>query len=177
MATVVFWQAMFYLIAFMISWPALLGGVIKGGIDGSVPYWFGFFMAFVAPIQGFVNGLVYFNTRIYSRYQVVLAKQETVYGTDASGTVRAIKDTKPEEGAKEPVTAAAQGAEETSVEEQAIYLESTKGAAEKDPSDFALTDIMDPCYMIAFEDGEEAKYDIVELDKKRWFHFRRSLDR
>lgn len=167
MATVVFWQAMFYLIAFMISWPAILGGVIKGGIDGSVPYWFGFFMAFVAPIQGFVNGLVYFHSRIYSQYQVVLTNEGT-----SSGTTSAIKDTEPKEGTKEP-----EATEDTGVEQQVINLEVPEGPLKEASSSFALTDIMDPCYMIAFEEDEEAKYDIVELDKKRWFHFSRSLDR
>jgi hypothetical protein len=136
------------------------------------------FMAFVAPIQGFVNGLLYFNSRIYSQYQVVLTNDETIKAKYESGSASAVRDSEPEVvGAEEPAEAATQGAEETGVKEQVIHLESAAGAVKADRFDFALTDIMDPCYVIAFEEDEEAKYDIVDMDKKRLFQFRGSLDR
>ena len=58
-----FWQAVFYLVAVYFCWPILLGSfTIKHFDEKHYPFYVVFFIC--APLQGFLNALVYFRPRV-----------------------------------------------------------------------------------------------------------------
>jgi hypothetical protein len=62
----VFWQSVFYLSAFWISWPILIVSNVKSD-NGVYPFWVAVML--LAPIQGFSNFLVYVRPRILRRFR------------------------------------------------------------------------------------------------------------
>jgi len=60
----VLWQSLSYLAAFMTTWPIIMVGTLLASMNGELPYWFTTVIIALAPIQGFVNALVYFQPRI-----------------------------------------------------------------------------------------------------------------
>jgi hypothetical protein len=63
----VFWQALFYTLSFYMTWPVVFC-VYVGGLDArSSRYGFSVLVAFVAPLQGFNNFLVYVRPKSYQR--------------------------------------------------------------------------------------------------------------
>ena len=61
----VFWQCLFYVLAFYITWPILFG-VYLASVDANGPLWLTLIVAFVAPLQGFNNFLVYVRPKLSS---------------------------------------------------------------------------------------------------------------
>ena len=60
----VFWQCICYVLAFYITWPILFGVYLKS-IDLHGPLSLSLAVAFVAPLQGFNNFLVYIRPRVF----------------------------------------------------------------------------------------------------------------
>ena len=61
----VMWQAIFYLSAFWFTWPLFLLGVAKPSIlSGPGGYAFAVVCFLLAPMQGLLNGLIYFRPRL-----------------------------------------------------------------------------------------------------------------
>ena len=90
MERAVFWQAVFYVCAFFVSWPVYVVGQLNG--DGqSYGLWIA--IAVLTPLQGFMNSLVYFRPR-YVQYRarkkrerdarIRLEKEEGQTGTTGS---------------------------------------------------------------------------------------------
>lgn len=61
--TQVFYQSMFYIASFFISWPILFA-VYLASIDQNGPYGISITVAFLAPMQGFNNFLVYIRPKV-----------------------------------------------------------------------------------------------------------------
>ena len=71
----VFWQAILYTLSFYITWPIWIL-VYTTGIDfKSENYWFSIIVAFVAPLQGFNNFLVYIRPRATAMKEVPLVRR------------------------------------------------------------------------------------------------------
>jgi hypothetical protein len=62
----VFWQCFYYVLAFYISWPILFA-VYLFSIDVTGPFGLALTVAFVAPLQGFNNFLVYIRPKLMKR--------------------------------------------------------------------------------------------------------------
>lgn len=62
----VFWQALFYVSAFYITWPILFS-VYLASVDVDGPLGLTLTVAFVAPLQGFTNFLVYLRPKLKKR--------------------------------------------------------------------------------------------------------------
>ena len=80
----VFWQSLRYVIAFLIPWPISVAAALRGGIIGSVRYWFGIWPTLLGPSQGFLNALIYFAPRVH------LSVSEFLHGQpprDGSGSI------------------------------------------------------------------------------------------
>lgn len=86
METAVFWQCLFFLLAFYVTWPFYFASQF---VFTSGSYWFWIAVVFFSPLQGFLNALVYARPRI-SRYiqqkrqERVKRKQRAL--TDAANT-------------------------------------------------------------------------------------------
>jgi len=70
----VFWQAFFYLLIMLLTWPLLIAGILTAGND-MFAFWATFF--FFAPIQGFLKFLLYVRPRVmkWRRERKKLRKQ------------------------------------------------------------------------------------------------------
>lgn len=63
MIRAVFWQCLFYTLAFYVTWPILFS-VYVASVDEDGPFGLAMTVAFVAPLQGFSNCLVYIRPRL-----------------------------------------------------------------------------------------------------------------
>ena len=66
MTKTVFWQCLFYALAFYITWPILFS-VYLASVDLNGPLGLTLTVAFVAPLQGFNNFLVYIRPRFFHK--------------------------------------------------------------------------------------------------------------
>jgi hypothetical protein len=79
-----FWQALFYLGAFYLTWPILLApAIIQNGREGD-KYPFTLTVLILAPLQGFSNFLVYARPRILKRIQKLRRRQRTSHDNSSS---------------------------------------------------------------------------------------------
>lgn len=62
----VFWQCLFYVMAFYVTWPIVFA-VYLASIDAGGPLWLAITVAFVAPLQGFSNAVVYIRPKLQNR--------------------------------------------------------------------------------------------------------------
>ena len=65
----VFWQALFYCLSFCITWPIVLCVYVTGWDFEKEKYGFSIVVAFVAPLQGFNNCLVYVRPKLLKTMQ------------------------------------------------------------------------------------------------------------
>ena len=61
----VFWQCVFYTLAFYVTWPILFG-VYLASVDVNGPLGLSITVAFLAPLQGFTNCMVYVRPKIFN---------------------------------------------------------------------------------------------------------------
>ena len=103
----VFWQSLSYVAAFAVSWPIVMVGVIMGGIQGWLPLSFGMLLALLAPLQGFINALVYFRPRIGLMMMMTTtttsSAEETVKCNTATATSTHESGAPPTESAPTPL--------------------------------------------------------------------------
>jgi hypothetical protein len=82
----VFWQALFYLGAFYLAWPILLASNLNEEAGGVYPFMIATFT--LAPMQGFLNFLVYARPRIQNllkeRRKTSRSLQQASKGTPAT---------------------------------------------------------------------------------------------
>ena len=71
MERLVFWQALFYTISFYVTWPIVFCVYITGWDYSRQVYAFSAMVAFVAPLQGFNNCLVYTRPRIAKKMEEI----------------------------------------------------------------------------------------------------------
>lgn len=64
MRSQVFWQAILYTVSFYVTWPIMLAVYVSGADTRSNSFGFAVLVAFVAPLQGFSNFLVYIRPRM-----------------------------------------------------------------------------------------------------------------
>ncbi|CAB9516177.1 expressed unknown protein [Seminavis robusta] len=62
----VFWQALFYTMSFYITWPVVLCVYVTGVDESTENFGFSVLVAFVAPLQGFNNWLVFIRPKVKS---------------------------------------------------------------------------------------------------------------
>jgi len=70
----VFWQCCWYVLAFYVTWPIMFC-VYLTSIDVGGPYGLAVTVAFVAPLQGFSNFLVYVRPKVKTYYQDILKRR------------------------------------------------------------------------------------------------------
>lgn len=159
LATIVFWQSFFYLVAFLVSWPVVMTGVLKGGMEGNLSYAFSFTLAFVAPIQGAVNSVVYFHTRVYSRHKGVLVN-------NVASAVEGGDDEPNENQNPALLETALSGSEETGTVGDTIDCD----PEEISETETCVGELLDPAFMIAFEETEDSMYTLEPNPKgSNWF--------
>lgn len=66
--TEVFWQCVFYAVAFLLTWPVLIPGIFMASNFDS-PFWFFIYAVVVAPMQGLTNAICYFRPYYWKRYR------------------------------------------------------------------------------------------------------------
>ncbi|CAB9529192.1 expressed unknown protein [Seminavis robusta] len=74
MQQAVFWQAFFYAAAFYITWPTMFG-VYLASVDENGPLQGSLVIAFLAPLQGALNALVYARPKILSFFDERMKKR------------------------------------------------------------------------------------------------------
>ena len=62
----VLWTSLSYMLAFLVAWPIVVASTLLTGLDGSLPYWGVVLLLLFAPLQGFINAVMYFRPRIIS---------------------------------------------------------------------------------------------------------------
>jgi hypothetical protein len=77
-----FWQALFYLGAFYLTWPILLASQLS--LDAQIIYPFMLVVSILAPLQGFLNFLVYARPRIQNLLQERQKLRRASKGTTAT---------------------------------------------------------------------------------------------
>jgi hypothetical protein len=157
MTEVVFLQSTLYLLAFLTTWPVILAGTLKSGIDGALPYGFGFMLVTVAPLQGLVNALVYFRARTFSRYQAILlikdARGDKVDRVSID-KIEAEDNNGHDGGSGQP--------------------EASEAPSEKPVLDYKfMYDLLDPALIIAFEVEEEDAYRLEYKPRHAFCLFKR----
>ncbi|CAB9502721.1 expressed unknown protein [Seminavis robusta] len=74
MQQAVFWQALFYVGAFYVTWPTMFG-VYLASIEEDGPLYVSLLIAFLAPLQGALNALVYARPKILHYYDERMKKR------------------------------------------------------------------------------------------------------